>query len=72
MGITKNKLLIILLAIIIVLLLYFNSGALLDNVIKGKTNLNDWLGKNNFVWIPALFTFGLGLLIGWLLFRKKK
>jgi hypothetical protein len=71
MGITKNTILIIVLSIIAVLLLYFYSGVLVDSVVKGKMNLNDWPGINNFGWVPALLTFGLGILFGWLIFRKK-
>ena len=62
MSITKNVLLIIVLAIIVVLFLYFYSGAM---------NLNDWLGRNSLGWAPALFTFGLGILVGWLFSRKR-
>jgi hypothetical protein len=71
LNITKNKLLIIVLIGIVVLFLYLNSGALIDSIIKEKMNLNDWLSRNSFVWIPALLTFGLGFLTGWLLFRKR-
>ncbi len=71
MVITKNIILIIVLSIIIVILLYFYSGLLVDSVIKGKINQNNWPDIKNFGWVPALLTFGLGILLGFLIFRKK-
>jgi len=71
MNLTKNKLVIIALIVIFGLLLYLNSEALIDSLMIGKLNLKEWLATNSFVWVPALFTFCFGLLVGWLLFRKR-
>ena len=71
MTITKNTLLIIVLVVIIVLFLYFGNGTMMDSGMNGKMNLNNWMGRNSFGWVPALTTFGFGVLVGWLLFRKK-
>jgi hypothetical protein len=71
MTITKNSLLIIVLVIIVALYLYFGNGTMMDSGMNGKMNLNDWMGKNRYGWGPALITFGFGVLVGWLIFRRK-
>lgn len=70
MSMPKNVMLVIGIAIILAFFLYFYREALMNNVIKTRLSLNDWFGRNGFGWIPALFTFGLGVIIGWLIFGK--
>lgn len=71
MNISKNTLLIIALIIIVVLFLYFGSGAIMDGRMNGRMNENDWMGGNSWRWFPTIITLVIGVLIGWLLFRKK-
>ncbi len=71
MTVTKNTLLIIVLVVIVALFLYFGNGTMMDSGTNGKMNLNNWMGRNSFEWVPALITFGFGVLVGGLLFRKK-
>jgi hypothetical protein len=67
MTVTKNTLLIIVLVIVGVLFVYFSSGTKMD----GMMNQLSWMGGNSFGWFSAVFTFSLGVFIGWLLFKKK-
>ena len=71
MTVTKNSVLIIVLVVVVVLFLYFGNGTMMDGGINGSMHENSWLGRNGFGWTPALVTFGFGVLVGWLLFRKK-
>ena len=71
MNMSKNTLLIIVLVVIVVLFLYFGSGAIMDGGMNGKMNENDWMGSNSWRWFPTIVTLLIGILIGWLLFRKK-
>ncbi len=38
---------------------------------NGRMNENGWIASNSRGWFPAIVTLGFGVLIGWLLFRKK-
>jgi hypothetical protein len=72
MTVSRNTISIATISIIVVLFLYFYGGIFVDSVVREKLNQNDWLTKNNFGLLPAVFTFGLGVLCGWLLFGKKR
>ena len=71
MKVTKNTITVATLLIIAVLFLYFYGGGLAESIAKENLNQSDWLTKTNFGLLPALFTFGFGLLCGWLLFGRK-
>ncbi|HAB53592.1 MAG: hypothetical protein A2499_03425 [Stygiobacter sp. RIFOXYC12_FULL_38_8] len=71
MIISKNTITVATFLIIVILFLYFYGGGLVESIVREKINQNDWLTKNNFGLLPAVFTFGFGLLCGWLLFSKK-
>jgi hypothetical protein len=64
-------LLIIVLAVVTVLFLYFGSGAIMDGGMHGRLNENNWIGGHNWKWFPTIVTLLIGVLIGWLLFKKK-
>lgn len=68
---TNRGFLVIALIVVVVLFLYFGSGAMMHGGMSGRMNENGWIGGNGWGWFPTLFTFGLVVLIGWLLFRKK-
>ena len=71
MNISKNTLLIIALVITVVLFLYFGSGAIMDGGMHGRMNENSWVGGSIWRWFPTIVFLLVGVLIGWLLFRKK-
>ena len=65
MNIKNKGLLVVGFIVLLVLFLYFGSGVMMLGGMSGRMNDNGW------GWIPALFTFGLVVFVGWLLFRKK-
>jgi hypothetical protein len=67
MTVTKNTILIIVLIVVVVLFIYFSS----ETMMGGSMNQLSWMNGNNFGWFSALFTFSLGIFIGWLLFKRK-
>ena len=67
----SNRYLVITLVVIVVLFLYFGSGAMMDGGMNGSMNENHWLGVHSWRWYPTIVTLLLGVLIGWLLFRRK-
>ncbi|MFA6598210.1 MAG: hypothetical protein WCS69_10835 [Ignavibacteriaceae bacterium] len=68
---TNNRYLVIALLVIVVLFLYFGSGTMMDSGIIGRMNENHSMGGNNWRLYPTIVTLLLGVLIGWLLFKKK-
>jgi len=50
---------------------YFGCGAIIDGGMYGRMNQNDWMGGHSWKWFPTIVTLLIGVLIGWLLFRKK-
>ena len=67
----SSRTLVVAFIVVGVLFLYFGGGAMMGGGINGGMNGHAWMGGNSWGWLPALFTFGLVILIGWLLFRKK-
>lgn len=67
---TSGVMVAISISISIVLILYYYRGSMVDSVIKGKINLSELAGKNSLKRLPELFTIGLGIVIGLLLFGK--
>jgi hypothetical protein len=67
MTVTKNTLLITVLVVVAVLFVYFSGGTSMN----GMMNQLSWMGGNNFGWFSSLFTFSIGVFVGWLLFKKK-
>ena len=71
MNKTNRGFLLVAFIVLVVLFLYFGSGAMMLGGMNGRMGENGWFGGSGWGWLPALFTFGLVVLIGWLLFRKK-
>jgi len=68
---TNNRYLVITLVVVVILFLYFGSGTMMDSGMNGRMNGNHWLGGNSWRLYPTLITLLFGVLIGWLLFKKK-
>lgn len=67
----SDRSLIIMLTVLVVLFLYFGNGLFMDSGMFGRMNENGSMGGNNWKWFPAIGTLLFGVLIGWLLFKKK-
>lgn len=67
----NNRSLVIAFLVMVVFFLYFGSGAMMDGGMHGWMNENRWMGGNSWRWFPTIVTLVLGVLIGWLLFKKK-
>ena len=71
MNKSNRGFLVIAFVVLAVLFLYLGSGAMMHGGMNGSMNQHGWIGGNGWGWLPALFTFGLVVFVGWLLFRKK-
>lgn len=74
--------LIIALVVVVVLFLIFGFGTMSgsfmgnghtgDGMMGGGTIGQGRMGGYSWMWIPTLITLGVGVLLGWLIFRNKK
>ena len=63
--------LVIAFVVVVVLLLLLSSRAMTGSMMNGGMMGHGWMGGFSWMWIPTLLTLGLGVLLGWLIFRKK-
>ncbi|HUF02739.1 MAG TPA: hypothetical protein VMM38_01040 [Aridibacter sp.] len=69
--------LIIALVVVVVLFLVFGGGAMsgsfMDRGMMGDGMMGQGrTGGYGWMWIPTLLTLGLGIILGWLIFRPTK
>lgn len=71
----SNKQLVIAFVVVIVLFLLFGSEAMTGGMMNGGMhngyNENGWMSNRGWMWFPTLITLGIGIVIGWLIFKKK-
>jgi LPXTG-motif cell wall-anchored protein len=71
-----NKSLLIAFIVVVVLFLFFGGWGMTGSVMNGgmHTGMNEtgWMGERSWVWFPAIITLILGVVLGWLLFKKRK
>lgn len=71
MNATNKTTLIIAFVVVIVLFLLFGGGAMTGANISGGMMGNGVMGGISWMWIPTLLILGLGILLGWAIFREK-
>lgn len=75
MNTKSNKQLVIAFVVVIVLFLLFGSGAMTGGMMNGGMhngyNENGWMSNRGWMWFPTLITLVIGIVIGWLIFKKK-
>lgn len=70
MNNTKNTLLIVAFVVVFALFLVFGGGAMTGGMMNGGMQ-NGLMGERSWMWFPTLITLGLGVVLGWVIFRKK-
>lgn len=69
--------LIIAFVVVVVLFLVFGGGAI-SGSFMGRGMMGDGMmgsggiGGYGWMWIPTLLTLGLGIILGWMIFRQTK
>ena len=71
MDTTNKTVLVTIVLVAIGLMLVFGDGTMIGRMIDGEMFENRLSLMNTWLWTPALFTLGLGVIIGWVLFKKK-
>ncbi len=70
----NNRPIVIAFVLVIVLFLLFGGGALTGGMMNSGMhgfNENGWMSNRGWMWFPALITLGIGIVIGWVIFKKK-
>ncbi len=68
---TNKTPLIIAFALVVVLFVIFGGGAMTGSMTGGEMMGRGWTGGFSWMWIPALLTLGVVVLLGWAIFRKE-
>jgi hypothetical protein len=71
MNATNKTILVIAFIVIVVLFLLFSGGAITGATLSGGMMGSGMMGGISWMWIPALITLGIGILLGWAIFGKK-
>jgi hypothetical protein len=71
MNTTTNTPLVIAFVIVVVLFLGFGGGAMTGGMMNSGMNGSGWMGERGWMWTPAIVTLGLGVVLGWLIFKQK-
>ncbi len=67
-----KRILVITFIVIAAFILLFGGGAMNGGIMDGGMNGSGWMGGHSWTWASALLTFGLGVLVGWVIFKKKE
>ena len=75
MNTKSNRSLVIAFVVAIVLFLLFGIGAMSGGMMNGGMhtgyNENGWMSNRGWMWFPTLITLGIGVVLGWIIFKKK-
>jgi len=72
MSESKNTPLVIAFVVVIVLFLIFGGGTMTGSMMNGGMMGRGFIGGISWMWIPTILTLGLGVLLGWAIFGKKR
>lgn len=72
MNESNKTVLVIAFVIVVVLLVLFGGGTMTGATLSGGMMGNGAMGGINWMWIPTSLMLGLGALLIWVIFGKKK
>ena len=72
MNTTTNTPLVIAFVAVVVLFLLFGGGAMTGGMMNGGMQGSGWMGERSWMWTPSLLALGLGIVLGWVIFKKKE
>ena len=67
---TKHHLLVALI-VVVVLFLFFGGGAVTEGTMIGRTDGSKGVSERSWMWTPALVTLADGVLLAWIILKKK-
>jgi len=71
MKTTTNRSVVIAFLVVTVVLVLFGGDAMTAGMMNGGAHASGWMGVRSWMWTPAFFTLGLGVVLGLFIFKKK-
>ena len=71
MKTTTNRPVDIAFVLVVAVLALFGGRAMTAGVMNSGALESGWPGVHSWMWTPASFTLGLGVVLGWFIFKKK-
>lgn len=71
MNSTNKTGLVIAFVVVVALFLLFGGGAMTGATLNGGMMGSGSMGGISWMWIPTLLALGIGVLLGWTIFRKE-
>jgi len=71
MNVTNKTGSVIAFGIVVVLFLLFGAGAMTGTTMTGGMMGTGYMGGISWMWLPTVLTLGVGILLGWAIFRNK-
>jgi hypothetical protein len=72
MNTKTNTPLVMAFVVVVVLFLLFGGGAMTSGMMNGGMHETGWMGERSWMWTPTLLTLVLGVVLGWVIFKKKE
>ena len=70
-----NRSLVVAFVVVVVLFLFFGvlgmTGGIMNGGMHSGMNENGFMGERSWVWFPTIITLVLGVVLGWMLYKKK-
>lgn len=66
-----NSPLVIVFVVVVLVFLLFGGGALSGGMMNDGGHGSGWMGERSWMWTPTLVTLCLGVVLGWIIFKKK-
>jgi hypothetical protein len=67
----KNSPLVIVFVVVVLVFLLFGGGAMSGGMMNNGGHGSGWMGERSWMWTPTLVTLCLGIVLGWIIFKKK-
>ena len=71
MKTTTNRPVVIAFVLVVAVLALFGGRAMTAGVMNSGALESGWPGVHSWMWTFAFFTLGLGVVLGWFIFKKK-
>ncbi len=71
MKTTTNRSVVIAFVIVVAALALFGGRAMTAGILNGGIHESGWMTVHSWMWTPAFITLGLGVVLGWFIFKKK-
>jgi hypothetical protein len=69
---SNNSSIVVVFVVVVLLFLLLGGGAMTGGMMDSGGHGSGWMGDRGWMWTPALITLGIGIALGWAIFRKPR